>query len=69
MAPTLLTVEDEHYRWPMRLLDTVAGAASSVGLPLGHVDKASILKRAQRTTGLSDFGEPFFEAPSVVDAV
>jgi len=61
MAPTLLTVEDEHYRWPMRLLDTVAGAASSVGLPLGHVDKASILKRAQRTTGLSDFGEPFFE--------
>jgi len=61
MAPASLTVEDEHYRWPMRLLDLVAGAGAAAGLPIGHVDKASILRRASRATGLEDFGDPFFE--------
>ncbi len=60
MAPKL-TVEDEHYRWPIRLLDIAAGAASTVGLPIGRVDKESILQSARKSTGLDDFGDPFYE--------
>jgi len=60
MAPAL-TVSDEQYRWPIRILDMLAGGLSSVGVPLGRVEKEAILASARKSTGLSDFGDPFYE--------
>ena len=47
----------------LRVFDRAGGALRRVGLPLVDLDAAALFDRAQRLTGLSDFGDPFFREP------
>jgi len=47
----------------LRLLNGVGGALRAAGLPLVRLDEASLLDRAARKTGLSDFGDESFQGP------
>ena len=58
-----LSVRDENYRLPIRVANALAGLAEKLGLPLGTVESASILRAAARHTGFSDFGADAFREP------
>ncbi|NCG21828.1 MAG: hypothetical protein GWP91_22655 [Rhodobacterales bacterium] len=58
-----LSVRDENYRLPIRVANALAGLAEKLGLPLGTVESASILRAAARHTGFSDFGPDAFQEP------
>jgi hypothetical protein len=47
----------------LRVLNGVGGALRAAGLPLVRLDEASLVSRATRTTGLSDFGDDAFRTP------
>jgi sulfotransferase family protein len=47
----------------LRLINGVGGALRAVGLPLVRLDAASLLARAAKNTGLSDFGDDGFREP------
>ena len=47
----------------LRVFNRAGGALRRVGLPVVEIDEATLLDRARRLTGLSDFGDPFFREP------
>ena len=51
------TVERERYNLAERMLDALAGASRSIGLPLTRLDRDSIIGAARRRTGLVDTGD------------
>ena len=60
-----LTVRDLEYRPHLKVLDAAVGALQTVGLLPGprQITKAHVKAAAMKRTGLSDFGDPSFEAP------
>lgn len=51
---------------PVRALNAAGGALRAVGVPVVRLDRASLMARARRATGLEDFGDPWFEQPLAV---
>lgn len=51
-----------HRPLPLRVFNRLGAAASSAGLR-ASLDPASLLEAAERSTGLHDFGDPFFRKP------
>jgi hypothetical protein len=47
----------------LRILNGMGGALRAAGWPLVRLDEASLLERATKTTGLTDFGTPAFRDP------
>jgi len=47
----------------LRIFNRAGGALRRVGLPIVELDEDSLLDRARRFTGLTDFGDPFFREP------
>jgi hypothetical protein len=47
----------------LRLLNGVGGALRAAGVPLVRLDEQSLLDRASKNTGLSDFGDEGFREP------
>ena len=54
------TVERERYNLAERLLDALASASRSIGLPMTRLDRDSLLASARRRTNLEDFGDDRF---------
>ncbi len=52
-----------YHRRPIRLLNTLLRALNGLGLARTALDEHSLLERARRDTGLSDFGDPRFFEP------
>ena len=48
---------------PVRAFNSAGGALRAVGLPIVRLDAETLLERARRATGLSDFGDPWFREP------
>ncbi len=49
--------------FPVRALNGVGGLLARGGLALPGLDEEALLARARRTTGLDDFGDPWFRTP------
>lgn len=58
-----LTVQQDGYSFGLRVVDGVLRAAEGLGLGLGTLDGEAMRRAAMRSTGLSDFGDPWFEEP------
>jgi len=50
----------------LRLLNAFGGAVRATGLPFVSLDPESLLERARRATGLTDFGDECFRRPFAV---
>jgi len=46
---------------PYRLLDYFGGKLEALGFPIVSLDQKSLLRRAEQITGLSDFGDPYYQ--------
>lgn len=62
-ANTQLTVRNEEYRLPLRILNGLAQVAEWAGLPLGHCETDSILRAATKSVGEQDWGSDHFIEP------
>ncbi|HXQ20931.1 MAG TPA: sulfotransferase [Candidatus Acidoferrales bacterium] len=49
--------------WGLRVMNAVGSAVRAAGVPLLALDESTLLARAARRTGLSDFGDSFFREP------
>ncbi|MEO8603044.1 MAG: sulfotransferase [bacterium] len=47
----------------VRAFNALGGALRGAGVPLVRLDEATLLARARRSTGLSDFGDDWFRTP------
>ena len=47
----------------VRVLNALGGALRGAGVPLVRLDEATLLERARKATGLSDFGDEWFRTP------
>jgi len=65
-VPKPLTVHRQTYNIPTKLLNALASTAISLGLPVGTLEAASILKAAQKRTGLGDYGGDAFRDPMAI---
>ncbi len=52
-----------HRALGLRVINGVGGALRAAGLPLVRLDESSLLNRAVKITGLSDFGDEAFHGP------
>ena len=58
-----LTVRDLEYRPLLKVLDRAIGLLHKVGILPGRITPEHVKQAAMKRTGLSDFGDPSFEAP------
>lgn len=57
------TFRGRPHRWPIKLYNTVALTAGRLGLSSSAVNAESILEKARKQTGLTDFGDGEIEQP------